>query len=104
MPDSRSVQPAPKLSTRMQDKNKTAEESRDDVRKKSVAATTTVGGKTFKRADNVWYDSAYRGQKTINLTRGTNEYKKLDSTLRGIVENLGGTVVIVWKEKAYRIQ
>lgn len=103
MPDSRSVQSAPKLSARTQDKNKSIEESRDDARKKSVA-TTTVGGKTFKRADNVWYDSAYRGQSTINVTRGTNEYKKLDSKLRGIVENLGGTVVIVWRAKAYRIQ
>ena len=51
-----------------------------------------------------WVDSEYRGQATTNISRGTNEYKKLDSGLRGIVENLGGTVVIVWKEKAYRIQ
>lgn len=66
--------------------------------------TTNVGGKTFNRRNNVWYDTAYNGQSTTNLTRGTNEYKKLDKDLRVIVENLGGTMVVVWKEKAYRIQ
>jgi len=68
------------------------------------AETTSVGGKTFKRADNVWVDSGYKGRATTNVTRGTKEYKKLDSGLRAIAENLGGTVIIVWKEKAYRIQ
>lgn len=66
--------------------------------------TTRVGGKTFNRRNNVWYDAAYNNQKTTNITRGTSEYKKLDADLRVIVENLGGTVVIIWKEKAYRIQ
>ncbi len=66
--------------------------------------TTTVSGKTFKRRENVWYDAAYNGQGTTNITRGTKEYKKLDKDLRVIVENLGGTVVVMWKEKAYQIQ
>ena len=67
-------------------------------------AATTIGGKTFNRRNNVWYDAGYNQQSTINITRGTEKYKKLDRGLRSIVENLGGTVVIVWKEKAYRIQ
>ena len=66
--------------------------------------TTTVAGKTFNRRNNVWYDALYNGQSTTNFTRGTDEYKKLDRNLRAIVENLGGTIVVVWKEKAYRIQ
>ena len=70
----------------------------------SKPETTNVGGKTFNRRNNVWYDAAYNGQSTTNITRGTSEYKKLDKDLRLIVENLGGTVVVVWKEKAYRIQ
>jgi hypothetical protein len=102
-PDSRNVQSSPKLTRRAEDKSKKLEESRSDRQEKSVE-TTSVGGKTFKRTNNVWYDSAYRGQATVNVTRGTNEYKKLDSGLRGIAENLGGTFVVVWKEKAYRIQ
>lgn len=61
-----------------------------------------VSGKTFERK-GVWYDSAYRGQPTTNVRRGTNDYKKLESGLRSIGDNLGGTIVVVWKEKAYRI-
>lgn len=103
-PDSRNVKRAPMPALRAENKSRKAEELRDDTQGKSKSvATTSVGGKTFKRENNVWYDSAYRGQATVNVTRGTNEYKKLDSGLRGIAENLGGTVVIVWKAKAYRI-
>ena len=71
---------------------------------KADAETTNVGGKTFKRSNGVWIDSVYKGQATTNVTRGTSEYKKLDSNVRSIAENLGGTVVVVWKERAYRIQ
>ncbi len=98
-----SLQSAPKAATRADAKSKKLEELKDDARKESIE-TTTVGGKNFKRGNNVWYDSAYRGQSTINVTRGTSNYKKLDANLRGIAENLGGTIVVVWKEKAYRIQ
>lgn len=73
-------------------------------RAKSSESTRTVGGKTFKRADGVWYDSAYNQQKPINVRRGTDDYKKLDSGLRSIADNLGDTIVVVWKGKAYRIQ
>lgn len=66
--------------------------------------TTSAGGKTFRRENNVWYDTTYNNQATTNITRGSAEYKKLDKDLRVIVENLGGTVVIVWKSKAYRFR
>lgn len=102
MPDSRNVQRAPSAALRAENKSKKIEESRNDADKSNSSAK--IGGKTFKRADNVWYDTAYRGQSTKNITRGTNEYKKLDSGVREIAERIGGTVVIVWKQKAYRIQ
>ncbi|MDQ3712785.1 MAG: zf-HC2 domain-containing protein [Acidobacteriota bacterium] len=102
-PDSRNVRRAPSATMRAENKSRRLEESRNDAQEKAVE-TTTVGGKTFKRTNNAWYDSAYKGQPTTNITRGTKEYKKLDSGLRGIAENFGGTVVLVWKEKAYRIQ
>ena len=63
----------------------------------------SVNGKTFDRRDGVWYDIAYRNQATTNVKRGTDTYKKLDSGLRSIADNLGGTVVVIWKDKAYRI-
>ncbi len=105
-PDSQNVRSAPKPTARREDKSKIPAESANDAALSSSAATATtnVGGKTFKRTNNVWYDAAYRGQATKNVARGTDEYRKLDAGLRGIAENLGGTVVVVWKSKAYRIQ
>ena len=103
---SRRAADAPAAAMRAESKAKKTQAAKDDAEDKSgaAAATTIVGGKTFRRDGNVWYDAAYRGQATINIARGTKEYKKLDSGLRVIVENLGGAVVIVWKERAYRIQ
>ena len=103
MPDSRNVQQRAPTALSANEKSRKVQDSKDDKKEKSNEPIS-VGGKTFKRENNVWYDSAYRGQATTNVTRGTNEYKKLDAGLRGIAENLGGTIVVVWKQKAYRIQ
>lgn len=69
-----------------------------------MPVTRIVGGKTFNNRDGAWYDSAYRSQATTNVRRGSDEFKKLDSSLRSIANNLNGVVVVVWKAKAYRIQ
>lgn len=69
-----------------------------------ASAGRTVGGKYFELRQNVWYDSSYRGQGTKTVRRGTSDFLRLDGGLRYIVEELGGAVVIVWKQKAYRIQ
>jgi hypothetical protein len=63
-----------------------------------------VSGKGFQRRNNVWYDNSYRSQATINVRRGTDEYRKLDGGLRSIAESLDGVVVVMWSGKAYRIQ
>ena len=70
----------------------------------NMPVTRVVGGKTFNNRDGAWYDSAYQNQTTANYRRGTDEYKKLDSGLRNIADTIGGTVVVMWKSKAYRIQ
>lgn len=64
----------------------------------------SVGGKSFDNRGGVWYDTSYNGQPMIRVTRGSEEYKKLDGSVKRAAENLGGTVVVVWKAKAYRIQ
>lgn len=63
-----------------------------------------ISGKGFQRRNNVWYDNSYRGQSTVNVRRGTDEFGKLDSGLRSIAESLKGVVVVIWTGKAYRIQ
>ncbi|MCW5960110.1 MAG: hypothetical protein KIS76_08095 [Pyrinomonadaceae bacterium] len=64
----------------------------------------SVSGKKFNFRDGVWYDSSYSNQKTKNVRRDSSDYRKLDPQLRAIVEKLDGTVVIIWKSEAYRIQ
>lgn len=64
----------------------------------------SVGGKTFNNVGGIWFDAAYSNQKQKTVTRGSKDYQKLDAGLRSIAENLGGTVVVLWNGKAYRIQ
>jgi hypothetical protein len=63
----------------------------------------TAGGKKFEQRGGVWYDTAYRGQGTKTIRRGTEDFIRLDGGLRSIADSLGGTVVLVWNNKAYRI-
>ena len=63
-----------------------------------------VSGRTFERKDGVWYDTTYQGHPTINVRRGSDEFKRLDAGLRSIANSLSGTIVVVWGAKAYRIQ
>lgn len=69
-----------------------------------MSVTRKVGGRTFENRNGAWYDRKYSGQATTNVRRGTDEFNKLDSGLRKIANELGGVVVVVWKDKAYRIQ
>ncbi len=72
--------------------------------KSDVPETRAAGGKTFRRENGIWYDAGYGGQTTTNVSRGSEDFKKLDGGLRSIAGNLSGTIVIIWKGKAYRIQ
>jgi hypothetical protein len=105
-PDSRSVRQLP-LNSRAMNRQSlettgTADAAANEKRKSSEERA--AGGKVFKCADNAWYDSAYTGQQLITVRRASKEYKKLDAGLRSIAENISGTIVVVWKGKAYRIQ
>lgn len=71
--------------------------------KKEGAPKRQISGKTFEQRDGVWFDAAYEGQPTTNVRRATEAYRALDSGLRQITDKLPGTVVVVWKSKAYRI-
>lgn len=69
-----------------------------------MAVSRSFNGKTFENRNGIWYDRAYRSQSLTSVKRGTDEYKKLDGGLRKIADQLGGTVIVVWKSKAYRVQ
>lgn len=67
------------------------------------ARSRTIGGKTFENRNGVWFDSGYKGQDAADIRRETNAYRRLDAGLRAIADELKGTVIVVWKKKAYRI-
>ncbi len=81
-----------------------ADDKQARVGRASKTKRRQISGKTFNHKNRVWYDSAYKGQKTINVRRGTDGFKKLDSGLRSIASKLSGTIVVIWKSKAYRIR
>ena len=68
-----------------------------------MSVTRSVGGKTFANRNGAWYDTMYAGQSVKMVRRGSDDFKKLDSGLRNIANELYGTVIVVWKGKAYRI-
>ncbi len=77
--------------------------SRANPEKKAVSNDSkTIGNQRFVRKQGVWYDVRYSDQPTINISRGSSQYKKLDTGLKNIAQKLDGTAVVLWKEKAYR--
>ena len=70
---------------------------------KRAVETRTVNGKSFRRENGAWIDSAYNSQPTTDVSRGSANYQKLDSGLRLTAEKLGGAVIIIWNGKAYRV-
>jgi hypothetical protein len=89
-----------------QEKAKTQRAVPENAKKQPIKAgeTRSVSGKTFNNVGGIWFDSAVGKQKQKTVNRGTSEYQKLDAGLRSIADQLGGTVVILWGSKAYRIQ
>ena len=67
-----------------------------------------VSGRHFRRQNGIWVDSAYQASTaTTNVRRGSEQYRALvadEPTIRRIAEQLEGEVIVVWKDRAYRIQ
>lgn len=90
-----------------EDKSKNRRATPNAMKKQSDSGAgeqRSVGGKTFNNVGGIWFDSAVGKQRQKTVRRGSSEYQKLDGGLRSIADSLGGTVVILWGGKAYRIQ
>jgi hypothetical protein len=83
-------------------------DDKDEAEKNKTVVKPTVykdvAGKSFRSEKGIWTDTAYKGGSLTYIKRGTDGYKKLDSGLRSTADYLGGTVIIVWKGKNYKIQ
>lgn len=72
-----------------------------------AAETRSAGGRRFRRQGGVWVDTSYSASRsTISVARGSEQYRALTADepgIRVIAEQLGGTIILVWKNRAYRI-
>lgn len=73
--------------------------------KEETPETRSVGGRKFQRQGNGWVDVKFKSSMSLrNVSRGSEEFGALDSGLRSIAQQLGGEIIVVWKNKAYRIR
>jgi hypothetical protein len=67
--------------------------------------TRSAGGRKFRRQGNGWVDTKFKSSMPLkSISRGSSEFNELDSGLRAIAQQLGGQVLVVWKNKAYLIK
>jgi hypothetical protein len=67
--------------------------------------TRSAGGRKFRRQGSSWVDSKFKSSMVLkSISRGSSEFDALDSGLRSIAQQLGGEVIVVWKNKAYVIK
>jgi hypothetical protein len=75
---------------------------------REAETVTTVAGRHFKHEGTTWIDTAYESSRgAINVTRGSEQYRALvadEPGLRTIANQLKGVVIVVWKNRVYRIQ
>jgi hypothetical protein len=67
--------------------------------------TRSVGGRKFRKQGNAWVDLKFKSSMSVkSIARGSDEFSSLDSGLRSIASQLSGEIIVVWKNKAYRIR
>jgi hypothetical protein len=86
-----------------------AEEKRERTpADKDQTETISVAGRRFRKTGSVWIDVGYSSsQSTINVARGSEQYRALiadEPGIRTIAEQLKGEVIVVWKGHVYRIR
>jgi hypothetical protein len=70
--------------------------------------SVSVAGREFRRQGDGWIDTAYQSWRAVTtVRRGSEQYRALiadEPEIRTIANALSGTVIVVWKGRAYRIQ
>jgi hypothetical protein len=82
--------------------------SQEKKAKAGEVETRTVSGRHFARDGNAWVDTGYDPSRTpIRLARGSEQFRAIvgdEPGLRAIAEQLNGVVIVVWRNRTYRIQ
>ncbi len=80
----------------------------DKNKKDADVETRSVMGRHFTREGDAWVDTAYEySQATVRVARGSDQFRALvadEPAIRTIAAQLNGVVIVVWKNRAYRIQ
>ncbi len=74
---------------------------------KDEAETRSVAGRQFRRTGSLWVDTAYDSRATTNVVRGSEQYRALiadEPSIKTIADQLDGEVIVMWKNRAYRIR
>ncbi len=86
------------------------DESASTDKKKAATEeeTRSVAGRRFRREGNSWIDTAYnQGASVVKVNRGSEQFRALvadEPGLKTVSEELSGSVIVVWKGRAYRIE
>ena len=82
--------------------------SEADKKKASAFESRSISVRRFTRQDNVWIDTDYNPPRaTTIINRGSDQFRALvadEPGIRAIADRLSGAVIVVWKNRAYRIQ
>jgi hypothetical protein len=70
--------------------------------------TRTIAGRHFRKEHDIWIDTAYTSSTaTVNMARNSEQFRALvadEPAIGTIVKQLDGEVIVVWKDRAYRIR
>ena len=87
-----------------------SQEERDDEagKDKQSAETKIVAGRRFRKQNGVWVDTAYDSSRSVlTVSRGSETYRALiadEPEIKKIAEQLKGEILVVWKDRIYRIR
>ncbi len=101
---------APEAGIRARDDDAVSKDKKEAGKDKndSGGETKKVAGRHFRKRDGVWVDTAYDSSRgTTNVTRGSEQYRALiadEPALKTIADQLDGEIIVVWKNRTYRIQ
>ena len=68
----------------------------------------TVAGRRFRKQSGMWVDTEYSsGNKISEIARGSERFRSLvadEPEIKRIADELDGVVIVVWKDRTYRIR
>ena len=79
-----------------------------DREDKDNSEIRSIAGRRFRKEGSTWVDTAFdSSRRTVNLTRGSEQYRALvadEPEIKTIADQLSGEVIVMWKGTAYRIR